>query len=613
MAMPRSLLVGLVAGLLLGLLSPGASQAQQVDLFQGQAITYQGRFTRYFASPEAERLARQTLLDSVHTFARDTVWTRPGLGPHLDEYERLLVRVRRHYLYRRLNALRDREDAAARADMRTLNAASADLGTALNRGVAPLDPVMLTPPRLAADGLSRYAYLLGQLRPSAASSLPPAAYRAVAEVVDPLRETLTARYDHLLDRLTTTPLPLPIPAPDAAGAAAHRAQKAQAKLQAYEAHAEVLAATLLDLTQLEHRLARQAGDPSAPDQVYHRRLQVDETAVRNLLAEVARHPQALHHYQQVQQARVRAATGLSTVHSWDLPAAQAYTPALLPLVTARPLLLAALRPLGPAYGQQFAHFLDPANGLLDLTGGPHRTTENTALGFVQVPTTLYMKSFDGSPRSLSVFIHEGGHAVHRELMSQQGIVPSYGSGPSFLFEAFALLNELLLLDELQRTSRSTTERHYYASLFCEKLAHEVYTSAQEGAFEQGLYEGVAAGTLTTRADVDSLYARIMTPSDLFFAAEPARRSEWVGKRLLFDDPLYNVTYLYAMLVAVKLYQQVHARPRWFAPRYLALLQHGFDAPAGELLQRYLGFGLNHQELLGEAEQLLDAQLAHLAD
>lgn len=591
---------------------PLVGQAQQVDLFQGQAVAYQGRLTRYFASPEAERVARQTLLDSVRTFGQDTIWARPGLRTHLDQYEHLLVSVRRHYLYRRLSALRDREDTGARTDMRGLNTASADLSTTLSRGVASLDPATLTPARLAVDGIGRYAYLVELVRAATtATGLSPTARRAVADITDPLRETLTARYDHLLDQLPPPVVPPPSAAASAADAAAHRSQQAQAKLQAYTAHADVLAATLLDLTQLGHRLARQAGAVSAPDQVYRRRLQVGEPAVRDLLAEVARHPQALHHYQQVQQARVRTATGLATVHSWDLAAAQAYTPPPRSLATARPLLLAALRPLGPFYGQQLARLLDPANGMLDLTGGAHRTTENTALGFVQAPTTLYMKGFDGSPRSLSVLLHEGGHAVHRDLMSQQGIVPSYGGGPSFLFEAFALFNEMLLLDELQRTSRSPAERHYYESLFCEKLAHEVYTSAQEGAFEQGLYEGVAAGKLTTRAQVDSLYASILAPSDLFFPTEPGRRSEWVGKRLLFDDPLYNVTYLYAMLVAAKLYQQVHARPRWFAPRYLALLQHGFDAPAGELLQRYLGFGLDHQALLADTEHLLETQVAHL--
>ena len=130
---PCRLLV--VVGLTSPWLGVRLSQAQQFDPFQGQAAAYQAQLTRYFASPEAERQARPALLDSIQAFGRDTSWTLSRLGERLDQYEHLLARLRRHQLYRRLSALRDSQDAAARADGRALSAASDDLGTALSQGV----------------------------------------------------------------------------------------------------------------------------------------------------------------------------------------------------------------------------------------------------------------------------------------------------------------------------------------------------------------------------------------------------------------------------------------------------------------------------------------------
>ncbi|MGB8683536.1 MAG: hypothetical protein WCD12_11695 [Candidatus Binatus sp.] len=141
----------------------------------------------------------------------------------------------------------------------------------------------------------------------------------------------------------------------------------------------------------------------------------------------------------------------------------------------------------------------------------------------------------------------------------------------------------------------------------------MFTSAEEGTLEQGLYDGVAAGTIRNADDIDKLNGEILTHYELFAPREPLLRLNWMGKRLLFRDPLYLVSYLYAGLVACKLYEMSEADPKEFAKRYAALLREGFDAPANDLIRKNMGFSLDGDSLLDGALKFVEAQTSQLQE
>jgi oligoendopeptidase F len=373
--------------------------------------------------------------------------------------------------------------------------------------------------------------------------------------------------------------------------------------EAYSQHAEMLAAILIDITSAKNTLAKLRGFQSAPARSYSAKLQLPESSVKSLLNEMMQHADVLKAYQELQAAHVSKLTGLNQVHSYDLFFWGGYKWVPQSYNDIRQLIQKALTPLGEGYETAFAWLLEPANGALDISGGPNRVNENTSVGYPGVPVSLYMKNYNGALTDVLRLSHEGGHAVHMKLMFDLSI-PSYASGPSFMFEAFAMLNELLVLDELRQQAESKEARVYYTQQFLNKLAHELFTSAEEGTFEQQLYDGVSAGKINKRKDIDSLYAGIMNKYDFFFESEPERKSEWINKRLLFDDPLYNVNYLYAMLVTCKLYDQFHQDPQKFATQYNALLKNGFNDSAENLLEKFMGFKLDHEILLNSALKLM---------
>lgn len=590
--------------------------AQSFDPFDGKAVAFRARPERYFSSPANEFEARTRLLDSTTVFTKSEAWTPAILNDKLALYEKLLVSLNRHYDYFQMLAYRDQRDTLARHAKDQL----VQLTDSLDRYTAEqLRRPLFT--AQAGDKAYRYLFLLQKSRSDAPHELDPVPAAIAARLSDPLIQRLTDRYDNLMDDIRAPDLSLPdgqklnpvtnrnkvLQYPDASV----RARGMKTYYQAYSAHAELLAGTLIDITAAKNALAQLRGFKSAPEATYTRRLQLPEDSVRAMLRQMTSLAEVLKNYQRVQAAQVKTITELDSVHSWDMSLPSGYSFKPVPFGQVKALTLRAFRPLGKPYQHLFGWLLDPANGALDIAAGPDRVNENTSVGYPGAPVTLYMKSYSGGVGEVLRLSHEGGHAIHMQLMSEAGIVPCYASGPGFLFEAYAMLNELLVLDELQQQATTAKAKAFYTKAFLDKLSLEIFTAAEEGSFEQGLYDGVAAGRIHDRRDVDSLYAGIMGHYDLFFQAEPERRSEWINKRLVFDDPLYNVNYLYAMLLTCRLYEQAHRDPADFGRRYAALLRNGFNAPADKLIRKFMGFGLDNQALLRSALELMQQRTIEL--
>ncbi len=591
--------------------------AQKYDPFDGKAQDFHVQLTRYFKSQEDEKASLKLLSDSTAAFHKDSVWNLNNLRAHLDRYESLLVSLQRHLQYYRLVCYKNNKDTLAQHTGQKIDESIDELQDATNSILQKTPFTAINSTQLSKYFLVKYQYLLVQAKQNAAHNLSTHDDHLINTLLD---AHLIDRYDALMDNVKADSITyngkkynpvndkqIFLKSPDSL----LRKMGMTAYYQAYANHGEILAATLIDITKQRTALFKAYGFKSAPERTYARKLQLSEASVKQMLTEMTTHADVLKAYQQLQTDQVKRVTGISHVHSWDTTLPMGFTWQPLPFSQVRPLVLDALAPLGTEYVQHFAYLLNPTNGELDIAPGPNRVTEFTSVGFPRVPESLYMKSYGGALSDVSHLIHEGGHAIHEQLISENLSVPSYVQGPNFLFESYAMLNELLLLDALEKKDTTVKGKAFYTKQFLDKLSLEVFTSAEEGAFEQGLYDGVTAGNINTQADVDSLYAGIMNKYDIYFPNEPQRHSEWINKRLVFDDPLYNVNYLYAMLVTCKLYELQHTDPKTFATNYTALLKNGFNAPVNVLLKKFMGFDLDNTTLLSGALQLMRDKTAQL--
>lgn len=594
--------------------------AQQFDPFEGRADSFHVNLGLFFASPAKELSSRQLLKDSIRLFVQQDNWSVQNLRSRLDDYESLYGRMQRHRRYFSLLAEKNRKDTSARSALE-------ETGNQLSILDGTIDSILqspvfthLTGAEITANSLSFYQYLLSQESMQASHKLTPSAESLVRSLSGSMLARLTDRYDDMIDTIKAAPVTIK---GNTYNVQTDRAKMLQStdpetrraaawlQLEAYDRHSELFAAILIDITQEKNALAVAHKYPDAPAQYYSSRIQVSEDTVRQILQQVAANGQVLKEYQSLEQELVHKSGYGDTVHSWDLGLISAYHWQPLTFKEVYTLVNDALVPLGNDYRVHFARLLDPHNGLLDIAYTPNRASGGNSFGYAGTPIGLFMQRFDGDFRNTSTLVHEGGHAIHRQLMSENKVVPSYFSGPNFMSEAYAMLNELLLLDELEKRAKTRDEKAYFTRLFVDKLSHEIFTSSEEGAFEQGLYDGVSKGSINGLQDINKLYSGIMNQYDLFYAKEPERNTEWIAKDLVFDDPLYNINYLFAMLVTCKFYQLHISNPQNFAQNYTTLLRSGFNQPVKELLKEHMGFDLDYNKLLNESLELMRNKINEL--
>jgi oligoendopeptidase F len=268
----------------------------------------------------------------------------------------------------------------------------------------------------------------------------------------------------------------------------------------------------------------------------------------------------------------------------------------------------ALSPLGKEYGLEGERLLDPKNGRMDLVPGNNRKSGGFSKGFPGVTTVFFSGGFAGYYNDVRVLTHELGHAIHRQLMKNQRVLPVYADGPHFVFESFSIFNELLLLEFLCRSESKGARRRYFLEQFFEGKGMEMFAVGQEAALELAIYDGVRQGTVLTADDLDSLARLINSAYSIWPDKHDELRMNWITSGLFYEDPLYDVNYVFGALLALKYYELYIRDSSRFVPQYIALLKNGFNAPPAELLRNYLGINLNDSNLVADAVGLLESKL-----
>lgn len=577
---------------------------------------------RYFSGSQAEVQQRIELTSRTRAFLQTSAWTPENASHALEEGAALKRSWMLHEEYCKLRSADDAQDKDAADCQRQSESQSSAVTSFVEKQLEAPAFASLSDIDLAHLHLQPYRYLITEATENARHLLPPSEQKLLSDLADPLLSAWSDRYDALLRQVPSevksiqTPSgPLnPIRDRQKLSTDADRSLREaayRARLEAYQPHRDVIAMTLLDTVRLESSLAKARNYASAPARKYQARLQLTEPQVREMLQAVEQNSDVLRQYQRVRAERISTLTGIKDVRSWDIDLSSGYVPNTLTFEQARTLMLNAVTPLGAEYRIRFAWLVDPASGALDMNGGPRRQPGGFSVGYPSVPVSLYVDHFNGNLDSIDQLIHEAGHAIHRRFISDAGVSPYYAGGPNFASEAYAIFNELLLWRELAAEATTAQERAYYQERLLDEVTFQIFTSAEEGELEQGLYDGVTAGTIRNADDIDKLNDAILDRYELFAPQEPSMRLNWMRKRLLINDPLYLVSYLYAGLVACKLYDMIEADPTGFAKRYTALLSEGFDAPANDLMKKNMGFSLDGKSLLDGALDLVRKQTSQL--
>ncbi|MEO7690000.1 MAG: M3 family oligoendopeptidase, partial [Sphingomonas sp.] len=191
----------------------------------------------------------------------------------------------------------------------------------------------------------------------------------------------------------------------------------------------------------------------------------------------------------------------------------------------RPIVLEALKPLGPEYGAMFAKasagkWMDP----LPRPGKKSGAYMNPGAAYDVHPYLLLNlgENYDG----MTTYAHEWGHAMHT-LLANKNQLYDKSDYPIFLAEIASTCNEQLLAAYMVKQARSKEEKLFYLGQQLEAMRGTFYRQAMFAEFELAVHDKAEAGDGLSGEKLTAIYLDLLKryhgPK---VAIEPAYAAEW---------------------------------------------------------------------------------------
>jgi oligoendopeptidase F len=189
----------------------------------------------------------------------------------------------------------------------------------------------------------------------------------------------------------------------------------------------------------------------------------------------------------------------------------------------------------------------------------------------------------------------------------RGVRPVYADGPHFLFESFAILNELLLADDLERREADPPRRRFFLEQFLDGKGMIAFVAGPEAEFEERVHLQARGSTLRTADQIGDLARAVWSRYSIWADRAPELRYRWMLVPLLYEDPFYDLNYVYGGVLGLEYYRRLRADPS-FATSFVSLLKRGFDDTPQHLLVQGLGIDPRDPRLVSTCFAVLQEKL-----
>ena len=338
-----------------------------------------------------------------------------------------------------------------------------------------------------------------------------------------------------------------------------------------------------------------------------------KTAINKLLNQIADSARIYKHYQEIRRDYLDKKQSLKgAVHLWDMKLSANNVDPRFDIDTATTIILKALSPLGDEFKKELYSLLDPDNGRMEVAGAVNKRSANFSSGFIGSRSVFYAWQYLGTYNDIRVLTHEGSHAVHRELMNVNHVLPGYAVGPNYLFESFAIFSEFLLSDYLINTAATDEEKRFYLEKYFDGKGMALFSIAQDALLEQAIHEGVVKGRINNADDLNAVNAAINKKFSIWSTSEyPQQNLCWITNSLFYEDPFYNVNYVLGAIIALKFYDLYKKDDCRFQKNYITLLKNGFTKDPAPLLLEFLKIDITSPELLNNAVEIIKGKVSEL--
>ncbi|CAN5624151.1 oligoendopeptidase F [soil metagenome] len=341
-------------------------------------------------------------------------------------------------------------------------------------------------------------------------------------------------------------------------------------------HANTLAATLNGSIQQDVYQARARNYASAraaalfPDNV-------PESVYDNLVTAVRANLPAVHRYYAVRQRAMK----LDAIHHYDV-----YTPILndfrknTPWDDAVEMVIEALKPLGPAYGDTLAKGL--RGRWCDRYENKGKHSGAFSSGCYDSEPYILMNYQADVLDHVFTLAHEAGHSMHTFL--SKGQPPQYANYTIFVAEVASTFNEQLLSDMLMKQATSDAERAYYINREIDSLRRTIVRQTMFAEFEQVTHALVEKNEPLTTDALKAEYRKLL---DAYFGPAFTLDDE-LSLECLRIPHFYRAFYVYkyatGLSAAIALAERVSNGGKAELDAYLGFLKDGCSKDPLDLLR-----------------------------
>ena len=273
---------------------------------------------------------------------------------------------------------------------------------------------------------------------------------------------------------------------------------------------------------------------------------------------------------------------------------------------AQNICLEVLKPLGEDYHNHFNKIFD--NRYIDYAQYPSKCSGAYSFAPYDRDSKILM-SYNYDLESISTIIHEGGHNVHHQYVSENNPL-HYREVSSLIAEVASLTNECLLSNYLAKNGKTNDEKISGVANIIDVIISNLYGAVREGKMELDFYNYVNEGNSITKdymndldkKSLDKYYGNIVE-FDEHSGISWVRRSHYYMNYYLFN-------YAFCISIATNVATEILNGNKEMLDNYLKFLKTGGDIDVIDVF-KIINIDLEDENVYKNAIKYFDNMLSIL--
>ncbi len=293
--------------------------------------------------------------------------------------------------------------------------------------------------------------------------------------------------------------------------------------------------------------------------------------------------------------------GLKELYQYDLNLELAKSNKEYTIEEAQELTLNAVKPLGEKYTEHFKKIFD--NHYIDYAQYPKKCSGGYSFSTMRQDSRILM-SYNYDLDSVSTMIHEGGHNVHHQLVSENNQIQNRYV-PSLMAEVASLTNECLLSNYLAKNGKTLLEKKAGIANILEVIISNLFGAVREGKIEQDFYKHVEEGNSITKDYMNDLtYKSLEKYYGKEVILDEYSKYSWMRRSHYYMN-FYLYSYAICISVASYVANEIIKGNKEILDKYMKYLSTGYDVWAIDAF-KILGVDLTKEDVYKSAIEYFDS-------